>query len=167
MLLDGSTSKRGGHPKVILYDPRFPIVGKVTSKSLLSTMMITGSSAAGDPIPPNIQCMMKLRSVDSCFHYNIAEHMLQICAAFGFEEERLFPITFGQNKKGGMDSKEFKKNILGLIVPLYPTACDKPGHCVMLKVDSGPSRMNLNSLTAIDGHDRQYFNELRSTVVSR
>ncbi len=25
----------------------------------------------------------------------------------------------------------------------------------------------LNSLTAIDGHDRQYFNELRSTVVSR
>jgi hypothetical protein len=25
---------------------------------------------------------------------------------------------------------------------------------------------HLNSLTAIDGHDRQYFNELRSTVVS-
>jgi hypothetical protein len=25
----------------------------------------------------------------------------------------------------------------------------------------------LNSLTAIGGHDRQYFNELRSTVVSR
>ncbi len=25
----------------------------------------------------------------------------------------------------------------------------------------------VNSLTAIDGHDRQYFNELRSTVVSR
>jgi hypothetical protein len=25
----------------------------------------------------------------------------------------------------------------------------------------------LNSLTAIDGHDRQYFNKLRSTVVSR
>jgi hypothetical protein len=24
----------------------------------------------------------------------------------------------------------------------------------------------LNSLTAIDGHDRQYFNKLRSTVVS-
>jgi hypothetical protein len=25
----------------------------------------------------------------------------------------------------------------------------------------------VNSLTAIDGHDRQYFNELHSTVVSR
>ncbi len=28
-------------------------------------------------------------------------------------------------------------------------------------------RQCINSLTAIDGHDRQYFNELRSTVVSR
>jgi hypothetical protein len=28
------------------------------------------------------------------------------------------------------------------------------------------STISLNSLTAIDGHDRQYFNELRSTVVS-
>ncbi len=27
--------------------------------------------------------------------------------------------------------------------------------------------LQVNSLTAIDGHDRQYFNELRSTVVSR
>jgi hypothetical protein len=26
--------------------------------------------------------------------------------------------------------------------------------------------MRLNSLTAIDGHDRQYFNELRARVVS-
>jgi hypothetical protein len=26
---------------------------------------------------------------------------------------------------------------------------------------------SFNSLTAIDSHDRQYFNELRSTVVSR
>ncbi len=31
-----------------------------------------------------------------------------------------------------------------------------------------PARMDLavNSLTAIDGHDHQYFNKLRSTVVS-
>jgi hypothetical protein len=27
--------------------------------------------------------------------------------------------------------------------------------------------LTINSLTAIGGHDRQYFNELRSTVVSR
>jgi hypothetical protein len=45
----------------------------------------------------------------------------QIRAAFGFKEE-LFSITFGQNEKGGMDSKEFEEYVLGSIVPLYPTA---------------------------------------------
>ncbi len=28
---------------------------------------------------------------------------------------------FGQNKKDGMDSKEFKMYVFGSIVPLYPT----------------------------------------------
>ncbi len=56
----------------------------------------------------------------SCFHYGIAKYMPQIRAAFGFEEERLFPVTFGQNEKGAMDSKEFEKYLLGSIVPLYP-----------------------------------------------
>jgi hypothetical protein len=99
LLLDGSTSKRGGRPEVILFDPRFPMVGKATLKSSLSTMMITSSSATGDPIPPHLQFMTKSTSVDSCFHYNIAKYMPQIHAAIGFEEERLFLITFGQNKK--------------------------------------------------------------------
>jgi hypothetical protein len=111
--------------------------------------MITRSSAAGDPIPPHLQFMMKSSSVDSCFHYNIAEHMPQIHAAFSFEEERLFPVMFGQNKKGGMDSKEFKKCVLGSIVLLYPKARDKPGHLVMLKVDSGSGRINLNRLARL------------------
>jgi hypothetical protein len=43
-------------------------------------------------------------------------------ASFGFSSERLFPITFGQYKKGGMDSVEFEKYVLGSIVPLYPHA---------------------------------------------
>ncbi len=147
--LNGSTSKRGGCPEVILFDPRFPMVGKATLKSSLSTMMITGNSAAGDPIPPHLHFMTKSMSVDSRVHYNIAKYMPQIREAFGFEEERLFPITFGQNEKGGMDSEEIKKYVLGSIIPLYPTARDKPGHRVILKVDSGPSRMNLNLLARL------------------
>ncbi len=147
--LDGSTSKCGGHPEVILFDPRFPLADKAPSKSLLSMTMITGSSAAGDPIPPHLQFMTKSTSVNSCFPYDIAKYMPQIHAAFGFEEERIFPITFGQNEKGGMDSKEFEKYVLGSVVPLYPIARDKPGHRVMLKVDSGPSRMNLNLLVRL------------------
>ncbi len=44
--------------------------------------------------------------------------------------------------------------------------------CIFLLYRTDPQvevqiRILLNSLTAIDGHDRQYFNEPRSTVVSR
>ena len=41
-----------------------------------------------------------------------------------------FPITFSQNKKGGMDSVEFEKYVLRSIVPLYSHAQDKKGHWV-------------------------------------
>jgi hypothetical protein len=99
--LDGSTSKRGGHPKVILFDPRFPVVSKATSKSLLSTTMITGSSAAGDPISPHLLFTTKPTSVNSCYHYDIAKYMPQIHVAFGFEGERLFPFMFGQMRRVG------------------------------------------------------------------
>jgi hypothetical protein len=46
-----------------------------------------------------------------------------------------------------------------LSVPVYVFVPDREPD---LLTDS-----HVNSLTAIDGHDRQYFNELCSTVVSR
>ena len=41
--LDGSTQNKGGRPEMILSDPRFPMVGRMTSKSSLSMMLICGS----------------------------------------------------------------------------------------------------------------------------
>jgi hypothetical protein len=38
--LDGSTQNKGGRPEAILLDPRFPMVGRMTSKSSLSTTLI-------------------------------------------------------------------------------------------------------------------------------
>ena len=48
-----------------------------------------------------------------------------------------------------MDNEEFKKYIMNSIVPLYPHTRNRPGHRVMLKVDSGPGRMNLNLLAKL------------------
>jgi hypothetical protein len=50
------------------------------------------------------------------------------------------------NAKGGMDDKEFLEFMKNSIFPLYPFARDKPGHRVMLKVDSGPGRNFLELL---------------------
>jgi hypothetical protein len=42
--LDGSNNNRGGRPECVIYDPRFPLVGKATSKSALTTASLDGSN---------------------------------------------------------------------------------------------------------------------------
>ncbi len=48
--LDGSEGRRGGHPEIILHDPRFPMTGKATNKDSLTATLICGSNAAGRAI---------------------------------------------------------------------------------------------------------------------
>ena len=57
-----------------------------------------------------------------------AEHMPRVLGQFGWEEERSWPVTFGQNEKGGMDKVEFEKYLLNSIIPLYPDPKNMPGY---------------------------------------
>ena len=52
-------------------------------------------------------------------------------------------------QKGGMDKEEFAKYLFNSIVPLFPHEKDKPGHRVLLNMDSGPGQMNLNLLAKL------------------
>ena len=77
MSMDGSTQNRGVRPEVILYDPMFPQVGKVTSKSSLTSTMITGSNAAGDPIPPHLQFQSTAMSKEMMkLQYDVIDHIM-------------------------------------------------------------------------------------------
>jgi phage terminase large subunit-like protein len=148
--LDGSTTTRGGRPAMVLYDPRFPQVGRATSKSSLSVTMIAGSNAAGEAFPPHLQFPSKAKSKEQMrLDYDILDHIPQVRGRFGCEEEHLWPVTFGVNEKGGMDDNEFANYIMNSIVPLYPHAKDKRGHRVLLKVDSGPGRTNMDLLAKL------------------
>ena len=53
--LDGSNGARGGRPEVVFFDPRLPQTGKPTSKTGVTTTMITGSNAIGEALPPHFQ----------------------------------------------------------------------------------------------------------------
>ena len=61
---------------------------------------------------------------------------------WGFEEMTPRGVTFACNKKGGMDAEELHKYLVQAIIPLYPDAADLPGKRVIIKIDSGPGRMN-------------------------
>jgi hypothetical protein len=78
-----------------------------------------------------------------------AEHMPHVLSQFGWEEERSWPVTLGQNERGRMDEVEFDKYQLNSIILLYLDVKNMPGHRVLLKVDSGPGRMNIRLLLTL------------------
>ncbi len=53
------------------------------------------------------------------------------------------------NAKGGMDDVEFGKYVKNLLVPLFPDSGDVPGKRVIIKVDSGPGRLNVELLASL------------------
>jgi len=65
---------------------------------------------------------------------------------FGHDKPVLLPCTFGMNEKAGMNSVELEKYSNGSILPLCPDIEDRPLKRVIAKLDSGPSRMNVQML---------------------
>ena len=121
--LDGSTQNKGGRPEGILSDPRFPMVGRMTSKSSLSTTLICGSNAAGEALPPHIQFATKAQSKETMrLDIDSFDHIPDVRGRWGLLQEENKNVTFGMNEKGGMDEKEFEEYILTAIVPLFPNA---------------------------------------------
>jgi hypothetical protein len=110
---------------MVLYDPQLPLVGKATSKSVLTTTMIMGSTAAREALPPHLQFQTKAKTNDTMrLQYDVAEHMPIIWDKFNKDKVCSWPVTFGQNEKGSMDNEKFEKYLMNLIVPLYLNAKD-------------------------------------------
>jgi hypothetical protein len=148
--LDGSSAIRGGRPDCVMYDPRFPVVGLATTKSSSTSTLITGSTAAGEVLPPHIQFPTKAKSADTeRINIDVIQYVQKVRGKFGCAEVRTWPITFGMNETGGMDAEEFEEYLMNSIVPLFPDVSDVPGKRVILKVDSGPGRSNLKLLARL------------------
>jgi hypothetical protein len=146
--VDGSKGNRGGRPAVTFFDARLPQIGRGASKSANTTTMITGSTAAGEAIPPHFQFQTKAKTEDTQrVRMDMFQYMPKIVGKFGCSEIREWSVTVGLNEKGGMSDPEFFEYFRTNIVPLYPDAKDEPGKRVMVKVDSGPGRLCMKLLT--------------------
>jgi hypothetical protein len=147
---DGSNTNCSGRLDCVIYDPRFPVFGIAMTKTSLMATLIAGSTTAGEVFPPHIQFQLKAKSGDTAqIHIDAAEHIQHVLGKFGCKEVKPWPTTFGMNKKGGMDHEEFAKYMQCSIAPLFPDALDQPGCCVLLKVISGPSKINLQLLASL------------------
>jgi hypothetical protein len=148
--LDGSGTAAGGRPKAVFYNPNLPLVGKATLKESACTTMITGSNAASEPILPHFQFQTSAQSQDTeqC-RLEAAAYFCGVWCKFGKKKAKYIGVSVGLNEKGGMDEAEFEKYFRNCILQLFPDAIDLPGFCVMVKVDSGPGRLNVNLLAGL------------------
>eukprot|EP00804_Cyclotella_cryptica_P004940 CCRYP_014074-RA/>CCRYP_014074-RA protein AED:0.41 eAED:0.41 QI:0/0/0/1/0/0/2/0/145 len=98
LVLDGSKCNRGGRPEITFYFPNLPNLGRATIKTSVATTMITGSTAAGEPMPPHFQFSTMAQSEDTQ-HVNIrmSPFFPKIKGTFGTNCEKEWPVTLGMN----------------------------------------------------------------------
>ena len=108
ILFDKSNGNQGGRPTVTYYDKRFPHLGKGTSKTSLTTMMISGSNASGEPMIPHFQFQTSAKTDKAkAIRIECLRYMLDVKATLGHKEEQSFLVSVGMNHKGGIDKDEF------------------------------------------------------------
>eukprot|EP00804_Cyclotella_cryptica_P031255 CCRYP_011060-RA/>CCRYP_011060-RA protein AED:0.29 eAED:0.29 QI:0/0/0/1/0/0/3/0/236 len=111
------------------------------------TTMITGSTAAGEPMLPHFQFSTTAQSEGTQrVNIRMSTFFPKIRGKFGTDCEKEWPVTIEMTSKGGMDEREFRSYFFNSVVPLFPDAEDVAGKRVIIKVDSGPGRMELGFL---------------------
>jgi hypothetical protein len=145
--IDETTGKRGGRPPVTFYSHEVTGGATAVNKSAYSATIIFGSNAAGEPLPPHFQLKSTAQTAEtqrmSTAWFRKTHNIL---VKYGFNEVQERPCTFGMNEKAGMNAVELNKYITNSILPLFPDLEDTPGKRILLKVDSGPGRTNLDML---------------------
>ena len=148
--MDNTNGKRGGRPPIVFYSGDIRGGATQASKSSYSPTIICGSNAKGEALPPHFQLKTTAQSAEGQrINLDFVANCKSITGKFGFEEMRTFDCTFGMNEKAGMNSEELQKYFMKCIVPLYPDLEDRPLKRVLVKVDSGPGRTNLEMLAQL------------------
>ena len=148
--LDRSQGRRGGRPCVTFFDPALPSLGKCATKSSITTTIICGSSAAGEPLPPHLQFSTNAKVEErEKIRLEIFKYIQKTRGKFGRGEESFLDTSVGLNEKGGMDDNKFEIYLVNLMEKLYLDAYDGDGYRVIVKIDSGPGRSNMDLLARL------------------
>jgi hypothetical protein len=97
--------------------------------------MISGSTAAGELLPPHFQFQTSAQTAEAeAIRIETIRYMLDVQGTFGHESEQSFPISLGLNHKGGMDDEEFFQYLKKSIMKLFPDAAPIRGRWVLSNV---------------------------------
>jgi hypothetical protein len=91
---------------MVLYDPRFPQVGKATTKTAFTMTRITGRNAAGEAFPHHLQFPTKAKLKDLMqLDYNMVEFMRLVRGRFGCKESTVGQSHLARTRREGWTRK--------------------------------------------------------------
>ena len=148
--LDDNHSKTGGRLST-QFGPGtnvLPQGADQTNKSSVCITIIAGSTAAGHPLLPHFQLKSVAEDDNKLIQTAFIKDLPSVTGVYNTLGTSVdSSCSLNCNATAGMSAKEFRKYLEDLICPLYPTACDHPGKCVLLILDGGPGRNDLGTRT--------------------
>jgi hypothetical protein len=110
----------------------------------VTATLVVGTNAAGELLPSHLQVVSAAKTDDGKKLRTDEVHPAAfVIGLFGFEDETELDCTFHMNEKGGMDTEEFRKLVLVMVLRAYPDAKPVNGKWVVVLTDCGPGRENV------------------------
>jgi len=149
-LLDNTAGQRGGRKPIVFYCHGVNGSGTQANKSSHSPTTIMGLNADGEALPPHFQLKTAAKKDDrEKINADFIMNCHNVYGTFGHGERKLHHCTYGLNERAGMNTVELEKHTNANILPLHPDVEDVPLKRIILKVDSGPGRLNVPMLAAL------------------
>lgn len=157
-LLDDTTGQRGGRPPMTFYCPYVSGGGTVVNKSGYSCTVICQLNMEGEPFPPHFQLKTLAKIVEG-------QHVFLLIGLVTLKT----PLPSSATWKGShcRVPLEWMRRQAWMLLswisilprqycPLYPNIADVDQRRVILKVDSGPGRMNVEMLARLHIQNKDF-----------
>ncbi len=88
----------------------------------------------------------------------------RVTVKFGHTEQKTFCSTLTINSKGGTDGRVLRQVIMSYASRLYPDLADTEGKRVLVKIDGGPGRMDVQLIAHLRIRGIYLFNSVQNTT---
>ena len=139
---DGTSKIHGGRPDTTYTSTE----SKATNKSGYSANFIKGYNVAVATLHPHFQIKSNAREDNKNINTELLKYLPKIVGTYGCGKVIENECTVNYNTKDGMDAVEFSMYLQTSVMTLYPDAQDTPGKRVLIIVDIGPGRLDLDML---------------------
>ncbi|CAB9513798.1 unknown protein [Seminavis robusta] len=143
--LDGADSSIGGRESKVPTATGIGLAdaGTAAEKSGAKMTIMFGLNFAGEALPPLLLFPSHAKNpANYKLKADFAKCLPQVEAIYGFDKPRAHNIPFAMNPKGSMTKEMLNDFFERCVLPLYPDCADTKESSLLIKVNSGPGRLN-------------------------